>query len=308
MHLLTRSRSLPAPSAWISSLDSPGGSAASQGSGHKGDGATGDKADAGVKYNPRSPCAPPPRNANGFSHFYSFFCFLFFTTFQTAHVYVVLLRGREIHRFCSPQKLMTLVSYNVKGLNVPFKRHSLYAEFRRLGTEVVCLQETHFKWLTHPMLNLHTYPIRFHATDPSKAKGASILVQCDVAFQLHRKLSDPRGRYLILVCSINHTLSTQVNVYSPNTNPLSFLSGVLRRTQQLHTGCLLVCGDFNFSIDPIRDVQSDKIPPPTKQQIRQGRTFTELLPSFQPYDLWRTNIALLDVPIGDLMTPYYQIL
>uniref|UniRef100_A0A8C5M717 exodeoxyribonuclease III n=1 Tax=Leptobrachium leishanense TaxID=445787 RepID=A0A8C5M717_9ANUR len=161
--------------------------------------------------------------------------------------------------------MLKVISYNVKGLNAPVKRHSLAAEVQRLKADVVCLQETHFKRLAHPLLRIRNFNTQYHATGPTRAKGVSILIRSNVVFQLHRKISDPRGQYLIPICSLNHKIYTLVNVYSPNTEQLSFIFGVLRRVSLVATGSLLVCGDFNYSIDPLKDIRSPKILIPTKQ-------------------------------------------
>uniref|UniRef100_A0A8C5M1H2 Reverse transcriptase domain-containing protein n=1 Tax=Leptobrachium leishanense TaxID=445787 RepID=A0A8C5M1H2_9ANUR len=183
--------------------------------------------------------------------------------------------------------MLKVLSYNVKGLNAPVKRHALAADVLRLKPDVICLQETHFKRLAHPSLGIRNFPIQYHATGPTKARGVSILIRSDVVYQLHRKISDPRGRYLILVCSLNHKTYTLVNIYSPNTEQLSFISGILHRVSLVATGVLLICGDLNYSIDPLRDVRSPKIPIPTKRSIRQGQKLRDLFSSHGLYDVWR---------------------
>uniref|UniRef100_A0A8C5MKJ5 exodeoxyribonuclease III n=1 Tax=Leptobrachium leishanense TaxID=445787 RepID=A0A8C5MKJ5_9ANUR len=149
--------------------------------------------------------------------------------------------------------MLKVISYNVKGLNAPVKRHSLAAEVQRLKSDVVCLQETHFKRLAHPLLKIRNFNTQYHATGPTRAKGVSILISSNVVFQLHSKISDPRGRYLILICSLNHKIYTLVNVYSPNTEQLSFIAGVLSRVSLVATGSLLKLGNL-FSSHGLYDV------------------------------------------------------
>uniref|UniRef100_A0A8C5MBT2 Endonuclease/exonuclease/phosphatase domain-containing protein n=1 Tax=Leptobrachium leishanense TaxID=445787 RepID=A0A8C5MBT2_9ANUR len=74
---------------------------------------------------------------------------------------------------------------------------------------------------------------------------------------------------------------------SPNTEQLSFISGVLNRVSLVATGLLVICGDLNYSIDPMRDVRSPKIPIPTKRSIRQGQKLSDLFSSHGLYDVWR---------------------
>lgn len=50
-----------------------------------------------------------------------------------------------------------------------------------------------------------------------------------VAFKLHKELTDPQGRYHILICDTNSTTYTVVNIYE-SANRLSFLVSEMART------------------------------------------------------------------------------
>ncbi len=43
---------------------------------------------------------------------------------------------------------LNLLSWNVRGLNSPVKRGKVYAHLKKLGAEIVFLQETHIKTTT----------------------------------------------------------------------------------------------------------------------------------------------------------------
>uniref|UniRef100_A0A8C5P8P1 Reverse transcriptase domain-containing protein n=1 Tax=Leptobrachium leishanense TaxID=445787 RepID=A0A8C5P8P1_9ANUR len=172
-----------------------------------------------------------------------------------------------------------IVSLNVKGLNIPHKRHSLYADLRHHPPDVVCLQETHFKTAAHPKLYLPNYPHHFHATASVKARGVSILIHQNVTFNLHRVIADPNGRYLFLICDINQMKHTIANFYCPNAGQLSFIRKAMVKLLEVSTGRLIVCGDFNQSLDlPIR---------PTRSQRSSVRNFAALLAEFHLFDIWR---------------------
>uniref|UniRef100_A0A8C5WBN0 Reverse transcriptase n=1 Tax=Leptobrachium leishanense TaxID=445787 RepID=A0A8C5WBN0_9ANUR len=87
---------------------------------------------------------------------------------------------------------LLIVSINANGLNIPEKR----SRIKWGDPDLVCLQETHFRRLSHPLLQVPRYTTQFHATGPTKSRGVSILLHDRVTFQLYRKLSDPKGRYV----------------------------------------------------------------------------------------------------------------
>lgn len=120
---------------------------------------------------------------------------------------------------------LKLLSYNVRGLNVPAKRHVVMRELRRLGSSVVFLQETH---LTHQsMVRLYSpfFPKwYFGLSDNNKAKGVAIGFSRDIVFQLVEMIADDAGRYLFLKGTIENSRCTFANIYCPNIQQISFMS------------------------------------------------------------------------------------
>uniref|UniRef100_A0A8C5N3Y4 Reverse transcriptase domain-containing protein n=1 Tax=Leptobrachium leishanense TaxID=445787 RepID=A0A8C5N3Y4_9ANUR len=229
-----------------------------------------------------------------------FFCFLFLCGFlfssspftdcsqtrSTRAMWAALFVQNENWGLCWPRNrlnCMKLMSFNVRGLNAPFKRHALCSEIKRGDPDMVCLQETHFRRLSHPLLQVPRYTTQFHATGPTKSRGVSILLHDRLSFQLHRKLSDPKGRYLILVCTINQKLFTICNIYSPNSSQISFLKHVLLKMLTVSTGEVIVMGDFNVCPDSLLDRSAASY-----AHIRkQCRELADLLSHFNLYDVWR---------------------
>lgn len=71
----------------------------------------------------------------------------------------------------------TVISHNVKGLNIPEKRSTLLRKLKKSRPRFVFLQETHFKTNHVPRLTDSYFTEAHHATnDTSKSKGVSILV------------------------------------------------------------------------------------------------------------------------------------
>lgn len=73
--------------------------------------------------------------------------------------------------------------------------------------------------------NLHV----FTASAPAKKRGVLTAIRDTVAFTMHSEVADSQGCYHILICDINSTTYTVVNVYAPNTRQVRFLHQVLKK-------------------------------------------------------------------------------
>uniref|UniRef100_A0A8C5Q4C3 exodeoxyribonuclease III n=1 Tax=Leptobrachium leishanense TaxID=445787 RepID=A0A8C5Q4C3_9ANUR len=193
----------------------------------------------------------------------------------------------RIHRLPKPpsaRKSMKVLTFNVKGLNMPVKRHSLYRDLRAHDADIVCLRETHFRRLDHPKLYTPQYLTQYHSTFKTKARGVTLLIHNRVAFQMHRILKDPKGRYIILVCTINSRIYTLVSIYAPNAAQSQFLSQVLQKVTDIQSGTLVICGDLNMGLDPLKDRSSTVT---CRQHGTSSQRFRQLLNRYNLYDAWR---------------------
>lgn len=67
-------------------------------------------------------------------------------------------------------------------------------------------------------------PHAFTACSSSKSKGVFKAVKDSINFQLIYCISDPQGRYLILICTINDAVFTLANVYAQNMGLVGFFN------------------------------------------------------------------------------------
>lgn len=147
-------------------------------------------------------------------------------------------------------------SLNVHGLNSPFKRKTMWQEAKKLKGDILCIQDTNFSRDKQPKCKDKSFPHIFHACAPTKKCGTMIAINKSVAFKLHTAVTDPKGRYIILVCELNNLLYTIVNLYAPNTGQASFLKALHHKINKHKQGALLICGDFNCVVDTSLDCSS----------------------------------------------------
>lgn len=88
-------------------------------------------------------------------------------------------------------------SLNARGLATSEKRFRLLSDLKKSRTQVVLIQETHFKHQAIPRLCNRDFPNAYHAASPlSKSKGVSILIAKSIPWTLLEERADPQGRYL----------------------------------------------------------------------------------------------------------------
>lgn len=61
------------------------------------------------------------------------------------------------------------------------------------------------------------------------------------------------GRYIILICDLNNSTYTLVNLYAPNKGHTKFLKSLLKKAEKIKKGSLLLCGDFNSVVNKSMD-------------------------------------------------------
>lgn len=134
-------------------------------------------------------------------------------------------------------------SYNVRGLCSPHKRSKLWWELKRLKSQVVFLQETHFTPQSLPRLPKHLFNQWFISTSPTpKSKGTAIAIHRSCPFQPTDTRIDPLGRYVFLKGSLAGHIYTLASVYAPNVNQLGFLDTMLERLGEFREGFLILGG------------------------------------------------------------------
>lgn len=121
---------------------------------------------------------------------------------------------------------LKLLSLNAKGLNSPHKRKALWTDALKFGSDIVCVQESHFAKNNSPKFTHNRYPHIFHSDNHKKKQGVIIAVRDTVTFKMLDLQTDDHGRFIILVATIDNITYTIANVYASNTHPHQFLQKI----------------------------------------------------------------------------------
>lgn len=173
------------------------------------------------------------------------------------------------------------VSLNVKGLNSPFKRKLMWSEAQRLKGDVLCIQETYFLATKAPKCSHRQYPHIVFANAETKHNGILKAIRNTAAFSLHDVITDPKGHYTVLLCTMNNFIYTIISVYAPNQGQITFLRNLLKKVKSLCEGNLLLLGDINLVIESKVDCSPPK--------LHHTSTLHSTIHNKSLYDVWRCH-------------------
>ena len=71
---------------------------------------------------------------------------------------------------------ISIITFNINGLNAPTKRHRLAEWVQKQGPYVCCLQETHVRPKDTYRLKVRGWKNIFHANGKQKKAGVAILI------------------------------------------------------------------------------------------------------------------------------------
>lgn len=162
-----------------------------------------------------------------------------------------------------------LTTLNVRGINNNIKKKRLLSLTKRIGIEILLLQETYQKRGTIPILNECHFPYQIHAPGSARARGMVILINKSLRFHETVSIKDEEGRYVVTKGLLNSETVTIVSIYAPNEGQIAFLDTVFQKIQDFSEGTLLVAGEFNY----IADLQLDKM---YKSTIIPANSYTAL--------------------------------
>lgn len=174
------------------------------------------------------------------------------------------------------------VSWNCRGLHTLTKIKQVMTRIKQLQSKIVFLQETH-------LMSKDIYRIRnrwagqvFSASFSSQARGVITMIHKSIPFQTAKTIQDPSGRYLIVQGTLLSKALTLVNIYGPNEDIPKFYSNLFLTVSSL-SGSYVIGGDFNCTLDPIRDRSSA-----CDQSHRQTRkTLHHFIKDLNLSEIWR---------------------
>ena len=183
------------------------------------------------------------------------------------------------------KRRIKLYSLNTKGLNIPEKRSKLLLLLKKSGSDIIFLQETHFKTDNYTIFTDKYFPHILHATNSdSKSKGVSILISKHCPIQILDTKVDREGRFLFIKGTLYNQSVTLANIYAPNRLHAPFFTDIIESLELFASGLVILGGDFNLTMNPLLDTSSGS----SKTPYRTLNLIKKLLHRLSLHDSWRT--------------------
>lgn len=151
------------------------------------------------------------------------------------------------------QDSFSVVSWNVRGLNLRFKRALLFQYVKQHNPAVLVLQETHQVGSKLMALKRPWVQRASHASYSTYARGVSILVHKSLPCVIDAVHTDLLGKFVILVLTLWQQRYVFVGIYVPPPFKPEILYTILERITHYCPAKILLLGDFNAILSPDLD-------------------------------------------------------
>lgn len=177
-----------------------------------------------------------------------------------------------------------VMSFNVRGLNSPYKRSKILDFLRRKKVDIALLQETHLK--PDDVNRFQNRNPMVAAADGTRTKGTLILMRRGINLTVEKTGSDNEGRMAFCCTSIQGKKVAFVSLYAPTTFEPDFLPSVTSQLLKLNDYQLYVGSDMNAVIDCNLDKSSSAV---SSSQDSASKALNLFISDLNLTDVWRVH-------------------
>lgn len=176
---------------------------------------------------------------------------------------------------------LTIVTYNVHGLNHPIKK-KIFSQLKKMHCSFTLLQETHLNELEHKKLRREWVNQTYSASFGNK-RGVAISINKSLSFSTEKVIQDQMGKYLLVVGQIWEEEMSIMNLYAPNECDENFFKEIAHVIAENAKGIIIIGGDFNA----VQDGKMDRTPAEGGTQSRKTKILTNMMTELGLGDPWR---------------------
>lgn len=144
-----------------------------------------------------------------------------------------------------------------------------YSVLKRDKTDVIFLQETYLADNGHIRLKKDWIGQVYYSSYKPHSRGTCILLNKNLLFILEKTITDPNGRFVLIIGTIHGTPVTLLNVYAPNIDEPSFISDMVLLFSENCKGLGIIGGDFDLTMTHREESNQVKMSSPKLQRLRK---------------------------------------
>lgn len=117
---------------------------------------------------------------------------------------------------------LTCMSWNILGLNDFRKARLVQTYLNRKNVDICLMEETHLTNASISKLKSNTWGHIYSANYSNYSRGVATLIKKGTPLSPIQVVTDPEGRYIMVLGSLYHKHTLIVNTYGPNTDDPEF--------------------------------------------------------------------------------------
>lgn len=180
---------------------------------------------------------------------------------------------------------LSVLVWNVGGLNAPHKRSSLLSVLRRRKIDIALLQETHLLSNDSKRLANKFYHVIASSSFQTKTRGVAVVVKRCLPIKVLAVETDTEGRLVIVKSELHGRKLAIASVYAPNKFDKFFYDSLTTSMLQLTGYSLVVGADMNAVWDTAVDRSHSTS---TSEQEQASAALRGWADSIALVDVWRS--------------------
>lgn len=177
---------------------------------------------------------------------------------------------------------LTILSWNLRGLNTDLKIASSLDIISRKGADIAMFQETHVVEKDICKVKDNNYRVVASSSANNKAKGVIILMRNSLKFHIVDKGNDQDGRIAYLKGNFAGEKIAFITCYAPNSYEPAFFCFLSKIITKMTGYQIILGGDMNAVLDPLLDRSTC-----TQSTSSANSALKKLISNFSLVDIWR---------------------
>ena len=179
---------------------------------------------------------------------------------------------------------ISIASMNCRGLGDTQKKRDVFHYLRQRQHSIYFLQDTHFDPKLDKYITAEWGFTSYFSSYNTKSRGVAILFNNNFEFKVKGVHRDGSGNYLMVHINTMKLDILLINLYGPNRDDPHFYVTLNNKINQLKIPNLIIAGDWNLVLDPVKDYDNYK---KTDHNVKAREKVDELIEDYCLVDIWR---------------------
>ncbi len=182
-------------------------------------------------------------------------------------------------------KSLSIGALSCRGLDDNFKRRDLFAWMKKKKFDICLLQETHSIETSNRVWEMEWGYRAFFSNHTNRSRGAAILLNNSVNYEIHRKYIEDSGRFVILDVTIQNKRITLTSIYAPNDDDPAFFQELEEQIEKYENNTIIIGGDWNV----VQNFEKDTYKYSKLNNPKAQEKISEMENALGIVDIWRAR-------------------